>query len=410
MSLNAIPEIDYTEHPAFHDLPVTSGMDDAVVGELVGQIGVGLDTMVTSNVESSRDLAQVFAGSVRPRIATLSKYVCGKLQDRDLAVLVAGAVERTASELLDEANFNLKCRNFPNSPRLSESGERVAAELNKDGFSARAFDDKTRRILRGEAAPMLEELRIMAEANPFGRNVITLRRKMPIWQLIHNLVTELGFVEGVSTYCQFPMELAGGSVEYSHPGQKWWKGCYYDVGLDDAATTYLHIDYGYAVPKAMLMLSDADETNGASSFVPGSHRWTRSEFLSRLHRILDARFKAPSPRLHYHRERYMLPRFRRQQMLMPAAFRGSSHFGDDILDGTELSRQFLSLEQRITSDIGDIAVFDGGRTLHRGALVSSGYRLAAQLLFLPKEQPTLRQRTTRTVRKLARKVSRPFLN
>jgi hypothetical protein len=70
-------------------------------------------------------------------------------------------------------------------------------------------------------------------------------------------------------------------------------------------------------------------------------------------------------------------------MQLPRAFQGTSHFGDDVLPGTELARDLAAREFKfLCNDGGRVLVFDGGRTLHRGALVQTGERLALQVGFV----------------------------
>jgi hypothetical protein len=69
-------------------------------------------------------------------------------------------------------------------------------------------------------------------------------------------------------------------------------------------------------------------------------------------------------------------------MQLPTAFQGSSHFGDDILPKSPTAELLLSREETFLSgDRGQVLVFDGGRTLHRGSLVRHGERVAMQVAF-----------------------------
>jgi hypothetical protein len=68
-------------------------------------------------------------------------------------------------------------------------------------------------------------------------------------------------------------------------------------------------------------------------------------------------------------------------MKLPAQLRGTSHFGEDLLDSTPLSRLLLEQEVRCTSDVTNCAVFDGSHTIHRGGLVRHGERWALQMGF-----------------------------
>jgi len=43
---------------------------------------------------------------------------------------------------------------------------------------------------------------------------------------------------------------------------------------------------------------------------------------------------------------------------LPRALQGSSHFGDDVIDGTQLSKDLLENEVLMTKDVGNCIVFD----------------------------------------------------
>jgi hypothetical protein len=71
-------------------------------------------------------------------------------------------------------------------------------------------------------------------------------------------------------------------------------------------------------------------------------------------------------------------------MMLPRLFRGTSHFGDDLLNGEPLERELSGLETAFFDASGaSLCLFDGARTLHRGSNISRGERIAVQLGFFP---------------------------
>ena len=218
----------------------------------------------------------------------LSEYIVSNTDDETVAGFLGQAIERTTKQLFDEIRFaKAKREGFAHRSRLNARAARISAELSSDGVAVRRIPAPLWAQIRRAAEPFMEQLREKAAANPQGRNVVNLKRKMWLWYLLERAFGAEQFVEGLSEYMSVPMMFAGGSIEYSHPGQTWWRGCYDDVGLEQARTTYMHFDHAHDAPKAMVMLCDVGELNGATSFVPGSHVWRRSEFCCRLHHELD---------------------------------------------------------------------------------------------------------------------------
>jgi hypothetical protein len=62
--------------------------------------------------------------------------------------------------------------------------------------------------------------------------------------------------------------------------------------------------------------------------------------------------------------------------------RGSTHFGDDLLDGSYLSDALLEREHAFTGPAGTVVMFDGSQGIHRGGQVGKGgARWAVQIAF-----------------------------
>ena len=68
----------------------------------------------------------------------------------------------------------------------------------------------------------------------------------------------------------------------------------------------------------------------------------------------------------YYRPRFRHVEDRRDMLSLPVSLRGSTHFGDDILDGSELSDALLDVGHRFVAPAGTVVMFDGSRGIHRG--------------------------------------------
>ena len=197
------------------------------------------------------------------------------------------------------------------------------------------------------------------------------------------------------------------ALELSHEDQSWWKGCYADDGVAASQTTYFHNDHSFNVPKAMLYLSDVDEEQGPFCFVPKSHRWKRSVagtlLIKTLDRAHDQAWAARNKGTGYYRPQFQNAEFREAFMKLPQPLRATSHFGDDVLDGTALSEQILGQQKIGLTREANCIVFDGGTGVHRGGLVRQGRRYALQIGFRERNKHSPGQRLEKFFRKHVRR-------
>jgi hypothetical protein len=185
----------------------------------------------------------------------------------------------------------------------------------------------------------------------------------------------------------YRMEFLYAALDFSHPDQDWYKDCYAASGISTTRTAYMHFDADHDVMKAMLYLREVGPENGPFKYVRGSHLWKRSTLVGALQSGFDRAqtnvFEMEDDRLDYklgyYRPRFKLPDHRADMLTLPALVRGSTHFGDDILDGSKVSDDLLQLEQAIVGPAGTMVIFDGSRGIHRGSQVSGGERWAVQI-------------------------------
>ena len=155
----------------------------------------------------------------------------------------------------------------------------------------------------------------------------------------------------------------------------------------------MHFDADRDVLKAMLYLTDVGSENGPFSFIPGSHQWARSSLVCAIHKGFDQAqwqvFQWPDNRQsYYYRPRFKLREQRPDTLALPPRLRGSTHFGDDILDGSPLSQELLRREHVFTAPSGTITLFDGSQGVHRGGLVRDGARWVIQIGLRVKQPQT----------------------
>jgi hypothetical protein len=391
MSPRFYPDIDYRVHPAFRNLGVSPRNDDEIVDRMIIDIDYSLQELHTTWLENARVLHQAFMKGPAQKINALAAYLDGTVPNDRARSLLARAFVHVGEELLDEARIKNDRHTFNRA--FSAQASRVATDLRRDGVHICRLPSQDKRRIRKLCAPLIARLRAAADRDPKGRVAESIPRYSDVGVILDRFFREHSVLEGLSAYFNSNVTFTGFGLEYSHNRQNWWQDCYSDVGLPISKTVYMHYDQGCRNPKAIVALSDVTEENGPTGYVKGSNTQPRSNFVHFMIKSIDHRFHddyEPGNQI-YFRPRYQGHDYRREFLLLPAALQACSHFGEDILDETDLSASLLKNEVKLTHDVGDCIVFDGDYGIHRGALVRAGERLAFQVIFavqadLPRSQ------------------------
>lgn len=197
---------------------------------------------------------------------------------------------------------------------------------------------------------------------------------------ILDFITKNGIIEIISEYKGTDMELLYIGWDYNHHRQTWFKNV---IGAEKpSATNYYHMDAEPDMIKMMVYLTDVSEGDGPFRYVRGSNRLKRSLFSFGLHLGVDRRVNpliaGPSSRFNQNLFKYG----RSLLMQFPACFIGSTHFGDHLIEGSDLSRYLLDNTVVFTRSAGSCIVFDGFLGVHAGGNPLSGERLAVQIGFV----------------------------
>ena len=154
----------------------------------------------------------------------------------------------------------------------------------------------------------------------------------------------------------------------------------------------------------MAYLSDVTINTGPFTVVRQSNLADKSFFLGHLHAAMDRILWGA---IENRRKTLIIdPRLSinvKYCFLSPKAFQGSTHFGDDLVDGTEGSDALLKDMEPVVGSCGTACVFDGYRTIHSGGLVREGERLALQIGFQPaRNLPTRWQKIQKKLHRFRR--------
>ncbi len=247
------------------------------------------------------------------------------------------------------------------------------------------------REMQRIAQPLLREFRT-AEASGQNRREDLSRNSGPvIRELIKrvNLSFErCGINALVSAYIGQDMKVNGLALEMGSTTSTWWHNTYIDL-TTPPQTLYMHTDESFAYPKAFIYLGDISKSEGAFSVVPAAlEKLNPSPIQYLIGRIIASVGRKNSSLLHeaYHHiyhQPFGCSAFRSDFMYLPQEMKYSSHFGWDILPGSELEDWLIEAEQWQEGPAGFFTVFDGAQLVHRALLMEKGEHLSLQVIFSP---------------------------
>lgn len=405
------PAIDYSAHPAFKALLAEAAPgraeDDSNAVRNADEL---IEKFLRAEHTSAKSVNESFLAGPAQAIDALRDSCLGRLRDPKTKEWVAHAFEKSKAQFLEEAVFGLRQKQY--RPRGEASKfERHVSELREQGFSEFSLSAGDRAAMQAGFGPHIAKLREKAASDPNGRASLPLANIGPWGRALRDVLGKACVLEAASGYRKCPMELHYISLELAHGGQGWYKGCYQDLGLPTSQTAYMHYDYEVTMVKAMVYLSDnVTDKDGPFSLIPGSNRWESSRLAYTMFRNLDLGFAElfdPSYKSSYYRPRFFGEEERRRFLSLPRWLQGTSHFGDDVLDGTELSNELLSRERKFTGSEPRCVLFDGSRVIHRGSLAQpGGERIALQLAFQPRDPASLPVRALKEARRILGRARR----
>jgi hypothetical protein len=394
------PSIDYATHPAFRQFSPADASQDSAVEQAVRQIDEALQEIHTSPTAlPSASIRQTYQTRVLPQLESIGRLLTDSLpKDLPIATIAAVALAETREELLKEALFQNEKKRYRPTGHVPPNVERIVHELTEDGLSLHQMPQPTLKAIADDVAQYRQRLIDLSGRNGGTNCALALPHSGRFWSEVAGYLDRSGILDGCSLARRQPLELAYCALVLSHPGETWWRGCYEDVGIPTGRTVYMHNDKDYDIMKVLVYLGDVQEPQGPFCFVRGSHRWRRSKTQSFFHKAFDAAANvnlAPREpqRTVYYRKAFRHPEFRRQFLLLPKPLRGSSHFGDDVLDDSDLSKWLLERETAVTSEMANCMAFIGADGIHRGGTVTQGERWALQIGL--KQVPPLHRRLER---------------
>lgn len=363
--MRSIPLVDYPNHPAFQQLPVTSPPGEEILAEL-NQIDQAM-------AEAPRDLAQGASRHWR----RIEQLVDETLEDETLRLPTRAAVKNAEDALTAHCLWKQKRQERITGRRTKET-KHCVQQLEEDGAAVLHLPDSVRRQLFELLADQRAETESRHRMKPIDRCTLHMRCSGPAFDLAWKTLQSTGIVTAVSDLFGRDVNPIYFYLAHNSARESWYQNCYADVDLPTSPFPYAHFDNDFDLAKIQIYLTDVGEENGPFAFVPGSHRWTGCKSQQFVFKEMDKAFKYPKQESLYYRPRFGCREHRENFLRLPLPLQGSSHFGDDVVEGTPLCERLRREFRTVTSDQGNCCVFAGGDLLHYGGLVTGADRWVVQ--------------------------------
>lgn len=388
-----VPFIDYSKHPGYSQFYKPSPEGDS---KFYNDRFQALDTVFddlsnSSRYYNNRDCEEIFVQRVDPEIRQLQEKTAELAGDSLFKDAACTAFIGLRNELLHHAQFNNRKKTYRAPDSVSERAKTIAHDITTEGISFYTFDKQAIHEIFGLTDQYRNELLQRVQQNSKKQQGMPLPKTGAFWPKVERMLNDAGFMEGISHYNRCQMDMEHCALYYSHPDETWYREPYSDVGVDTPHTATMHYDHDFSSTKILFYLDDVTENDGPFSLIKGSHIWPKCFSQFAYYKQLDQTIaKAATQHGHpvtdYYRVCIAYPEFRSEFMKLPVPLQGASHFGDDVVNGTELSDFLLSKEVKVTSDKGNCAVFVGHSAIHRGGMVGAGgHRWAFQIIFTPRD-------------------------
>ena len=381
-------EIDYSEHPGFSMYKSESPVDTNVIREVFSEIDTHLRLLFnTPDALPKRFVQTYFNRQI--------DILFNELEQGTLSIIgpscwytpiVPKALKRARDLLLREAIYRNENKGIGPIPMRTSGNQDIGRKLSENGCGFLQLPKEEVAKLWTACQEFCPEVIAKREKMPWEVSATSLKSEGRHWELLMDMLKGHGVFEGLSQFHNCPMDPLYIALCQSSPSETWYKDCYADVGLPTSQTAYMHFDGDFDAIKIILYLTEVGPANGPFSIIPRSRDLVRSYAQSVVLKYMDVSSEQvveadPKYDVKYRRRRFKFPDLRKEMMKLPAELRGTSHFGEDVVDGTPLSKTLLDREIICTTEETNCVLFDGAQMIHRGGIVEKGERWALQLSY-----------------------------
>lgn len=385
IDLNTI--IDYDSHPAFHAYTSpNSNSDTSILKHIFLEIDVAMNAaLMTNDYLSDGFISRHVSAHIDPLLSEVSKVTtCHLPQGAWYQDVVQSALSKMRQTLIKQIQYENEKKQSEFTATHTPLSRQVVDNLESQGVSFECFPSEYIRMIYDNLAEQRAQLEQIVSKEPHKLHGVSLKTEGAYFQIMMELLRAYGILDGATLLSQCEMEVIYVSLGLSCSSQSWYQSCYEDVGLPTSKLAYLHLDHDFDLVKILMYLNEVDSETGPFSIIPESSEWIKCQSQSLFFKQLDKATAEKVVKLGgdvegYYRPAFQSPGLRREFMLLPKELRGTSHFGDDILDGSMASQQLLAKEVPLLSKEANCAVFLGAKTLHRGGLTKRNRRWAFQI-------------------------------
>ena len=378
--MKSIPQVNYFEHPAFTGYKVNPSESTEELHSTINLATCKLQKLKAFSDDCDlpkaslkgelkrihRDCTDVYNQSFkkinRLIISSRDDWTKWELETiKKFCIQLSVEYQRLMSFYLEKIDYKTKKRN-----KISSIESQYSLDLDmirRDGLKVFHIDP-------AQKAHLVDSLKAhISHVKSHPESYLNLTAKLKIRRIIVAAVGEFGLDKIASSYLGTPVKLTEIALGCNDEFHSFYPSKYLDLGIVGSATKSMHFDSNSGMMKSIVYLSSVSDKDGPFSYVVGSHKWDIDLF----HKISGQSWPYSKVTLRSERERRLF-------LKMPSEFRFMSHFGDDLIDGSEIQNRILKKEKRITSDYGDVILFDN-YGLHRGGITDGGERIALQLQF-----------------------------
>lgn len=269
--------------------------------------------------------------------------------------------------------------------------------LNKSNLKEKYFisklSEKTISNILTISKNKIDLIRENIKKNKLERSDLTINGGIYILKIIKILNEEFkqnGTLKTVSEYLHEECVVTAAALEISSEFSNWWK--HKDINRNSPKTLYAHLDRELKNLKAIIYLSDVSNFNGPLTFYPGIYETLNINIIQNIiGRIINDFTNIDNKTLNnyykFENKSQLLinEKFKNHFLNLPKELRFNSHFGWDIESGSEIEKEFITVEKKNVGPLGTFIVFDGSQLIHSGGLVEKGERIALQIIFGKKE-------------------------
>lgn len=259
---------------------------------------------------------------------------------------------------------------FKNNNKLvvSPENEALTSDFLKSGIVAATLTSEEKQHIDEIIAPhilVLREMRAKAAKRTFEGNTMFFNPSdhPELFNAMNTYMGRHGFLEAAGKYIGRKVQVTHLLIQINDPGDAYFHNNFADCGVPDSPCNYMHVDTSYDMVKAVVYVNEVSPSNGAFSFVLGTHKNRPLGFEGVLRRAIDRAGLSA-----------FTPEKRQLFMALPKGLRKKCTFGADLLEGTKSCDDMLKYEAYFTSAQGNMGLF-ANNGVHRGGLTKTGERI-----------------------------------